>query len=190
LKTASLLLSTLLLLIPAISHAQTEPGDTGFLCCNMRGDGRWISDANYAEAGNTILPLGTPVRVIDLARYRVNVEINGKRQAIGNDYSRDLSITAFAKRYIVKDDPQLKLAAMPDKIRTAVESARVTPGMSREQVLMAMGYPISSENPHLDARRWKYWLWSFSPFTVVFNAEGRVSKVEADGDLLDRVYFD
>ena len=64
---------------------------TGFLCCNMRTDGSWISDINYDENGKQMIPVGTPVKVTGYGRYRVKLDINGKSQAIGNDYSRDLS---------------------------------------------------------------------------------------------------
>lgn len=166
-----------------------EIGD-GFLCCNMRTDGSWISDSNYMESGKTMVPFGTPVKFAGFGRFRVNLEINGKRQSIGNDYSRDLSMEAFARRYIVKEDPRAKVAAAPAKIRSAIESARVAKGMTRAQVLISLGYPISSENPNLDEPMWRYWLGSFAPFTVYFDAGGRVTKVEADADTKPRVYVE
>ncbi len=54
---------------------------------------------------------------------------------------------AFAKRYVVAENPLDKIAALPPKMQTAIKSARVTNGMTREQVLMALGYPIASETP-------------------------------------------
>ena len=184
-RTAPWLLAAALL--PAAAPA-LEPA-AGFLCCNMRSDGEWISDANYAENGKHVIPFGTPVRVVGQGRWRVLVEVDGRPQAIGNDYSRDLSMQAFARRYVVPEDPRALVAALPPQIRRAIESARVTPGMTRGQVAMALGWPISSENPHLDAPVWKYWLWTFSPFDVVFDAEGRVQTVESDRDTLLRVFM-
>jgi hypothetical protein len=171
-----------------VAHAQ-EPGD-GFLCCNMRTDGSWISDSNYVESGKRIIPLGTPVKYLGMGRYRVYVEIDGKRQALGNDYSRDISMDAFARRYIVKADPRPKVLKAQPKIRTAIETARVAKGMTKDQVLMAIGYPISSENPNLDVRRWRYWLWSFSPFTVHFDEAGLVVRVESDSETLLKVFVE
>lgn len=162
----------------------------GYLCCNLRSDGKWISDINYAESGKQIIPLGTPVKVTGYGKQRVLVEINGSAQAIGNDYSRDLSLEAFARRYVVRDNPMTKVAALPDRIQRAITSARVTRGMTREQVIMALGYPVTSENPHLDARDWRYWLWTFDEFRVVFDADGRVGAIEADADLRRRVVLD
>jgi hypothetical protein len=164
-----------------------DVGD-GFLCCNMRSDGKWISDINYEESGKTIIPVGTPVKVTGYGRQRVLIEVEGGKQAIGNDYSRTLRLEDFARRYVVAEDPRPKIAAFPPKIRDAIRSARVTPGMSREQVLMAVGYPVTSENPHLDAPIWRMWLWSFSEFELHFDGD-RLREVKTDPDTRAKVYM-
>jgi hypothetical protein len=175
---------------PVAANAQTTDLGDAFLCCNMRTNGSWISDSNYMESGKTIIPFGTPAKFAGFGRYRVNIDIDGKRQSIGNDYSRDLTMDVFARRYLVKDDPRPRVAAAPPKVRSAIQSARVTKGMTREQVLIALGWPISSENPHLDAATWKYWLWSFSPFTLHFDANGRLAKIETDAETLTKVWLE
>ena len=170
-----------------IGAAQAQPLPEGYLCCNMRSDGRWISDSNYLEQGKFTLPLGTPIKATEYGRYRVLVEVGGKPQTLGNDYSRDIAMPDFARRYIVSENPADKLATFEPDVRAAITSSRVMLGMTREQVLMALGYPISSENPHLDAQMWKYWLWSFSPYAVYFRPDGRVSHVRTDPDTRLRV---
>ena len=157
-----------------------QPTFEGFLCCNLRTDGSWISDSNYAESGKTIIPLGTPVKVTGYGRQRAYVEINGGKQAIGNDYSRNLDLAAFAQRYVVTEDPNAKLAKVSAKVRDAIKSARVMVGMTREQVLMAVAYPIGSENPNLDAPLWRFWLSSFAEFQVLFDANGKVKEITTD----------
>lgn len=156
--------------------AQPVPEGT-YLCCNLRTDGSWISDINYAEAGKSIIPAGTPLKATGYGRYRVYVEIDGKKQAIGNDYSRDIEMAAFAQRYIVATDPQSKLAAYPAKVRDAIKTARLMPGMTRDQVIMSVGYPVSSENPNLDSKVWRFWLSSFAEFQVIFDSSNRVKEI-------------
>jgi hypothetical protein len=166
------------------------PQPEGFLCCNMRGSGDWISDINYTDAGQQLIPLGSPTKVTGYGRHRVFVTIDGKRQAIGNDYSRDLKPEVFARRYVVSEDPRTKLAGYPAKVRQAIQAGRIGRGMTREQVLMAVGYPISSENPRLDATTWRYWVSSFSEYQVVFDDAGRVKDVVADPTLKHIVWVD
>src|SRR6185369_1104658 len=128
--------------LPVAATAQPTP--EGFLCCNLRTDGKWISDINYAEPGKRVVPLGTSAKVTGYGRYRAFVDLgDGTKQAIGNDYSRDLEMGAFAQRYVVAADPKSKLAGYSAKQREAIGSARVSMGMTREQVLMAVGFPVS-----------------------------------------------
>ena len=159
----------------------------GYLCCNMRTDGSWISDINYAENGKTVIPAGTPVKVVGYGRQRVHIEIGGKKQAIGNDYSRDLALEVFARRYVVSENPSDKLAQYPKPIQDAITSMRLTKGMSREQVLMSVGYPVSSENPNLDAKVWHYWVSSYAEFRVSFDDRGLVTDIDGDRDALEKV---
>ncbi len=184
-------LSVALLALAALSGpAAAQDKYDGWLCCNMRSDGSWISDSNYAENGKRVIPVGTPVSVTGHGRHRVNVRIDGARQSIGNDYSRDLSLADFARRYVVTEDPAIRLATYPAKIQDAIRRAKITTGMTREQVLMALGYPISSENPDLSTDLWRYWISSFAEFQVRFDGSGRVREITADPNTRNLVWVD
>ena len=170
--------------------AADMPKPAGYLCCNMRSSGSWISDINYEEKGGKIIPVGTPVKVTGFGHYRVKVDIDGRHQAIGNDYSRDLPLDVFAKRYVIAEDPALKIADFPKKIQDAIASARVTLGMTREQVLMSVGYPVSSENANLNAQTWKFWLSSFSEFHVTFDDIDHVIEVTGDIETKRKIFME
>lgn len=176
-----------LVAVLATGGAAAQPTPEGFLCCNMRTDGRWISDINYAESGKKIIPVGTPVKVTGYGRYRVHVEIDGKKQSIGNDYSRDLSMEDFMKRYVVSEDPRKKIAGFPKPVRDAIAGARVMKGMTREQVLMSVGWPVSSENADINAKLWRFWLDSFAEFQLKFGDDGRVAEITAEPSTRNRV---
>jgi len=183
-----LALTALLALAGAACAAEEKPA--GFLCCNMRTDGSWISDINYDENAKRIIPVGTPIKVTGYGRYRVKVEINGKGQAIGNDYSRDLDLVTFANRYVVADDPAAKIATYPKNIQDAIASARLVKGMTREQVMMSVGYPVSSENHHLEDKTWRFWVSSFSEFRCKFDDHGYLVDVEGDADARSKILIE
>lgn len=176
-----------LLLLAGTTQAQ-ERFD-GWLCCNMRTDGKWISDINYHETGKKVLPAGTPVSISGYGRHRVRVDIDGSKQAIGNDYSRDVGLGEFAARYVLRENPAERIAGWPQRVQEAVRAGKVTPGMSREQVRTSLGWPVSSENPDLDADIWRYWLDSFSEFHIHFNGSGQVSDITASPTLKNRVWL-
>jgi hypothetical protein len=187
-RTLKMVIFAALLSASYSGFAQDKPA--GFLCCNMRTDGSWISDGNYDENGKRIIPVGTPVRVTGYGRFRVKVEVNGKNQAIGNDYSRDIPLDEFAKRYVVAENPAAKIAGFPKKIQDAIASARIVLGMTREQVLMSVGYPMSSENHDLTAQTWRFWLSSFAEYHVNFDTNGQVIEVSGDLDTKSKVLME
>ena len=186
-RSRQIFIATLALLTFHVAHADTK--FDGYLCCNMRSDGSWISDINYIEDGKKLIPAGTPLKVTGQGRQRVYVEILGSKQALGNDYSRDLNLDAFAARYVVREDPTLKLAAYPENIRAAIAAARLTPGMTREQVFMAVGYPVTSENPSLAASPLRFWTSSFAEFRVNFDERGLMTDIFATPETKSLVLY-
>jgi hypothetical protein len=164
--------------------AQSKP--EGFTCCNLRYEsgGDWISDINYYHPN--LIPLGSPAKVTDYGRYRAAVTINGKPMRLGNDYSRDLSNELFAAKWIVTDDPKKKLAGYPKATQDAIKEMKVRKGMTREQVIMSLGHPVTSENPDPKANILRYWLGSFDEFQVVFDGD-RVKDVQGNQLTLNRV---
>ncbi|MGJ7535383.1 MULTISPECIES: cell envelope protein SmpA [Variovorax] len=190
LAAAALLAATV---VPvSVVHAQRPsppPGQliNGFLCCNMRTYGDSISDINYDEQGTRIVAVGTPARITAYDFRWFNLDLAGKPQRIKNDYSRNIPLPAFAQRYVVTEDPKQKMAAFPPAVRDAILAGKVMPGMTREQVLMAIAYPVASENPSLDAPVWRYWRDSWSEFQVQFDEKGLVKAVVGDPVALSRV---
>ena len=190
LAAAALLAATV---VPvSVVHAQRPsppPGPlvSGFLCCNMRTYGDSISDINYDEQGTSIVAVGTPARITAYDFRWFNLDLAGKPQRIKNDYSRNIPLPAFAQRYVVTEDPKQKMAAFPPAVRDAILAGKVMPGMTREQVLMAIAYPVASENPSLDAPVWRYWRDSWSEFQVQFDEKGLVKAVVGDPVALSRV---
>ncbi|WP_198085922.1 outer membrane protein assembly factor BamE [Variovorax sp. E3] len=175
-----------------VVHAQRPsppPGPmiNGYLCCNMRTYGDSISDINYDEQGTSIVAVGTPARITAYDFRWFSLDLGGKPQRIKNDYSRNITLPEFAQRYVVTADPKQKMAAFAPAVRDAILAAKVMPGMTREQVLMAIGYPVGSENPRLDAPVWRYWRDSWSEFQVNFDDKGLVKTVVGDAVALSRV---
>ena len=131
---------------------------------------------------------GTPVQITGYGRYRVHTRMNGEEMDLGNDYSREIEMGAFARRYVVPHNPQRRLRNASPAVQQAVRASRVRLGMTREQVAMALGYPIANETPSLSSRVWKYWRSRSEEFHVVFNRSGVVEAVRSsDANLRARV---
>ena len=160
-----------------------DPGMlSGYTCCNLRYNKDWINDVNYGQL--PMIPAGTPIKVTGYGRYRASVDIDGKPFRLGLDYGRTQETTEqWVAKQIVAEDPKIALASYPAAVRQAIQNGQVMVGMTKEQVIMSLGHPMTSENPRLDAPLWRYWWSSFGEYQVYWNGN-RVSKVTGHPETL------
>ena len=176
---AAALSTTLALLVtaaPAPAQAQKMQPYEGFLCCSMLNYRGWISDQNYDDGTQKIVPAGTPVKFTGFGRWRLQVEIGGAKVEIGNQYSRTMSMDEFALRYVAKEDPSLRMQAWPTRVREAILARKVMRGMTHEQVIMALGYPVTSYTPDLSKPLWVY-NFRAGDFQVFWTDDGRLDRL-------------
>ena len=152
----------------------------GYACCNLHYSGDWISDSNLAQL--PFIPAGTPISVRKIDGYRAYVEIDGKPMRLGHDYGRVEETTEqWVNKIVVLDDPKAKIAKFAPAVRNAIAKGQLMKGMTREQVIMAVGHPQTNENPRLDGPYWRYWWSSFGPYYVYW-AKGTVSKIDGHSE--------
>ena len=65
-------------------------------------------------------------------------------------------------------------------MQDAIRQGKVMVGMTKEQVIMAVGYPMANETKSLDEDLWRYWISSFGPYQVLWDSKGRVKEIAAD----------
>ena len=160
---------------PGAENASAGPA-SGYSCCNFHYSNDWINDGNYAQL--PMIPAGTPVKLNSIDRYIAYVEIDGKKFRLGLDYGRTQETTEqWANKLIVRDDPKARLATYSPAVRKAIQSGQIMHGMTKEQVIMSVGYPMTNENPRLDASFWRYWWSSWGEYKVHWNSAGRVSEI-------------
>jgi hypothetical protein len=159
-------------------QASAEDLISGFLCCNMHSDGQEISDLSIGGPERHVVPVGSPIRATSYGKHRVKVVVENKNQTLLNDYSRDLPIAQFARRFIVQDDPAVKIKSFPQNIQYAIAAGHLVRGMTREQVLMSVGYPASSEVANLSSNEWLFWITNEVQYRVKFDDKERLADVE------------
>jgi len=152
---------------------------SGFTCCNFHHEGDWISDSNYASL--PMIPAGTPATVTGYGRYRAYAMIGDKKMRLGHDYGRQQETLAdWTAKMIVAVDPKTKIATYPSDIQKIIRQGKITKGMTKEQVIISVGYPLTSENFSLDAPEWRMWVSSFGEYRIAWDDNGRVKDVFAD----------
>ncbi len=158
----------------------------GFTCCNFHYDGDRIDGRNYAYL--PMIPAGTPISVVGYGRDSAEVEIGGQLFRLGLERGRTLeSGEPRIGRLIVDKDPKATLDSYPAAVRGAIRRGQVMVGMTKEQVVISLGYPVTSENPPLAAPFWRYWWSRLGEYKVHWSSEGRVSGVTGDADIVTLV---
>ncbi len=156
-------------------------------CCNLRYEGDWISDANWSTE-LPMIPAGARIKVVDVGRKSADVLIDGRKFRIGLDYARkQLSTEQLVAKLTVKDDPALRIAAMTEPVRAAVRAGRLLRGMTRDEVVVALGPPRADETVSIEDPAWTYRTYKDEPFVVRFGSDGRVAGVEAPEPVLQQV---
>jgi hypothetical protein len=160
---------------PAVPHRLT--GQSRFLCCNVHYEHDEINDANY-QVG-TLIPFGTHVDILEVRKDKVKFAATGFPPLwLELQYGdKLLSFDQYLDRIFLEQDPHLKLKKVPAKTVKLIEAAAVDPGMTKDQVLMSIGWPPAHRTPSTEASDWHYWRNRWAQFDVYFDDKGRVVRV-------------
>jgi hypothetical protein len=151
-------------------------GQEYFLRSTLKVDGGEYSATNYARG--VIVPINTPVKIDairgdSISLHRIDT---GDKFDVKNveKYTRK-TMTELAR--LLFSDEETKLERLPSELAASIRNGEMRKGMTKEQVLMARGYPPAHETPSTELDRWVYWSSRFVKQTIVFYngrlAEGR-----------------
>jgi len=172
---------------PGSPGAQALPRQ-GFACCVLHYSRDWINDGNYAEL--PMIPAGTPIEVLSYGSNRAYIKVDGKPMRLGHDYGRDQeSLDAWVGKIVVNEDPRPRIATYPPPVQAAIREGKVLVGMTREQAIASIGYPLTSENVSLDAPMWRIWRSSHGEYDLNFGADGRIKSISGDDSVTNLVTF-
>jgi hypothetical protein len=160
----------------------------GFACCVLHFDKDWINDGNYAEL--PMIAAGTPIEVLSYGRHRAQVKIAGKPMRLGHDYGRDQeTLNVWVNKIVVNQDPNARISSYPQVVQEAIRQGKVVMGMTREQAIVAIGYPLTSENVSVDDPQWRMWVSSHGEYQLNFGRDGRLAAVTGDDSVTGMVIY-
>ncbi len=141
---------------------------------SFREEGSTYLTTNYARG--TLIPINTPVHVTAISKRKIALKRldNGEPIYIDNveKYSRKTT-AQFASVLLSSAKTPIERLAPP--LSSAIAAGELRKGMTKEQALMARGYPPAHETPSTDDDRWKYWSSRFVTQTIVFT-NGRLTE--------------
>jgi hypothetical protein len=78
---------------------------------------------------------------------------------------------------LITSEEPLDLQALSELDREGVKEGKAKPGMSKQGVRIALGYPARHETPSLEDREWTYWRNRWMRYKVVFDENGKVTEI-------------
>ncbi|MCH8478277.1 MAG: outer membrane protein assembly factor BamE [Wenzhouxiangella sp.] len=155
---------------------QPQEGGTYFTRMSFHHEGDVHQATNFSRG--VVWPINTEVRLVSKTDRRHGRMVlarvdNGDRVTIQNvPRHTDMSIDALAERMLA--DQPTPIERLPEDVQRAIRAGELRMGMTKEQALMARGYPptVHTANP-MDADTWVYQENRFAQRTIVFE-NGRI----------------
>lgn len=156
------------------SHIMT--GQTYYTQFVIRYEKGTHQTTNYRRGAS--IPVNTPVKLLDISGKSIEVEINvtAQKLVVNNveKHTGDDVYRAFDKLFAKH---KVDLSKFTSLERSSIDKGEAAKGMSKNAVIVAIGYPPITETASLDADRWVYWAGRFNRFVVHFK-NGKVSRIE------------
>ncbi|MCA9582327.1 MAG: hypothetical protein KC416_11070 [Myxococcales bacterium] len=175
------LLAVGLLLVACGGRSRANPEQTLYTLTNLHPDeGRHqLYSVNYQSEG--LIPRCTPVSVLALNRKRAVIQINssGVKYTYGfHTRSMREDVQTHMNKYFGPECDVNRPAALSQADQAGIRDGQIYEGMSKEGVILAVGYPPEHRTPTLDSDVWVYWRTRMATFEVIF--EGGVVKYIRD----------
>jgi hypothetical protein len=137
------------------------------------------SYANWTDPGqrHVIVPVNTPVTVWTVRRDLTIVTLDTNKTIYFEFDEERMGMTNEQYINLITSPQPANLAGLPAVDRKGVAEGKAYPGMTKEGVRIALGYPAAHKTPSLDGNTWYYWTNRWKPFAVEFDGTGKVSKI-------------
>lgn len=155
---------------------QVETQGQVYSLTNLHSDARGrISSVNYTNG--TRLPVCTPVQfgAINTRQARFTHSQTGQRFAYTMHRSARTPMEQQLARYFGTACPNVTAMSAADQ--AGIAQGQVSPGMTKQGVIMALGYPPEHRTPSLQQDTWRYWGSRNRTFEVHF-VNGVVASVQ------------
>ncbi|MEM9070105.1 MAG: hypothetical protein AAGE52_16480 [Myxococcota bacterium] len=128
-----------------------------FLLTNLRPNARGDMTSVLGWRGTSVLPACTKVQLTDVGSREVRFRDanTGQRYRYLLHRSARTNVEEHINRYFGSACPNLSAYAPVDQ--QGIQQGVVLPGMSREAVVIALGYPPEHRTPTLEQATWTYW---------------------------------
>ena len=174
----------LLVMAPATASAEEDVrsliGRTAYTLTNLHPDeGRArLYSANYLQSG--LIPVCSKVVIEDMThkKMRFTVIKTGRSYTFYDHKSNLGPFHVLLGRYFGSTCDPDAVKKLSEIDRKGILHGRAYPGMTRQGVIYAIGYPPEHETATLEMPRWKYWISRYNTLVLYFGEDGKVSSIQ------------
>ncbi len=136
------------------------------------------SYANWTQhVGHRVLPYNTRVRA-RIHESGIFFLVADTGMEIGLEYNAGrMGMSAWDYFNLITSPTPVAYDDLSEVDRQGIAAGKAQTGMSKQGVLVALGYPATHQTPSLDWNRWMYWKGRRGSYTVEFDHDGNVVRI-------------
>ncbi len=150
------------------------PGQDYYLRFTLRQEDNEYPSTNYGRG--IVVPINTRVKLLSYSKKNILLQVletGSELKVVNEEKYTGRSPAGFAK--LMLSAVPTPLERLPDQVAAAIRIGEPRRGMTKEQVIMARGYPPVHETTSTESDRWVYWSSRFVKQTIVF-VNGRLTE--------------
>jgi len=151
---------------------------------NTRGGNRSIRASFLNFVGDypnhAMIPINTPVKVSKISSRGIVLTCVDDGTQVVVEYNTKMMAPMTPEEYIgvITAPTQTAFANFSRIDQKGIADGQAYLGMTKDAVRMALGYPALHRTPSLKGNTWTFWRNRFVEFSVEFDDNGKVSRVQ------------
>lgn len=138
------------------------------------------SYANYTNpgSGHVVIPAGSEISILKTARKEFSFSVKADGRVVEFEFHEPrmgMSVEQYIGK-ITSPEPA-SLAEYSEQDQAGIAAGKAMIGMTKEGVMVALGYPAAHRTPSLDSSTWVYWTNRFKTIAVEFDEQGKVKSL-------------
>ena len=137
------------------------------------------SKASYANwtnpgQGHKILPVNAAVKIRKWRSGFVIIDMEDGTEVLFEFHSKRMNMSVQEYQSLITSPSKVSLNSLSEIDKKGIQEGKTYPGMTKDGVRMALGYPAVHKTPSLESDRWIYWTNRFRSIAVEFDSQGSV----------------
>jgi hypothetical protein len=138
------------------------------------------SYANYTDpgAGHRIIPPGTALVVDKVGKKGITFTVKEAGDRVEFEcHEPRMGISSQQYLELITSAAPVSLSGLTKEDQKGIKEGKAFPGMTRNGILVALGYPAAHKTPSLESSSWYYWTNRFKSIAIEFDDRGKVVQV-------------